>query len=294
MIQLQPLTLKEAPLLREFFSKNRDRRCDRTLGGALMWRKTFQTRFALWEDCLLLESRLADGGVAFTAPLGDLEKGYRRLTEHCREVGLPLRLCSVGEEDKDCLLSLDPALRATPTRDWFDYLYDKKDLIGFPGKKMSGQRNHRNAFLKQNPLWSFEEVTEENMPEVREFFLSQSLGITKDSEYFEEEKKAVLEVMEHWSVYGFFGGLIRTEGRIVAFSFGEIIGDTLFVHVEKALREVRGSYQMIVSELLSRFATDGILYVNREEDVGDPGLRYSKESYHPKCLLEKYEMERTL
>ena len=100
--------------------------------------------------------------------------------------------------------------------------------------------------------------------------------------------------MEHWSVYGFFGGLIRTEGRIVAFSFGEIIGDTLFVHVEKALREVRGSYQMIVSELLSRFATDGILYVNREEDVGDPGLRYSKESYHPKCLLEKYEMERTL
>ena len=70
------------------------------------------------------------------------------------------------------------------------------------------------------------------------------------------------------------------------------MGDTFFIHVEKADRAYRGAYQMILTQMLRHYTGDDVIYVNREEDVGDPGLRYSKEAYHPERLLAKYIMEK--
>ena len=72
------------------------------------------------------------------------------------------------------------------------------------------------------------------------------------------------------------------------FSLGEVLGDTLFIHIEKADREIFGAYQMLVSQFAQAYAGEGVSFLNREDDVGDPGLRTSKLSYHPVALLEKY------
>ena len=127
---------------------------------------------------------------------------------------------------------------------------------------------------------------------MKEFLSYYYESVQKDSSTFRDEELAVNEVLSHLDIYGFFGGVIRAEGNICAFSLGEVIGDTLFVHIEKADREIRGAYQMMVSEFVSHYGKEPVLYVNREEDVGDPGLRYSKESYHPHALLEKYVLEK--
>ncbi len=124
------------------------------------------------------------------------------------------------------------------------------------------------------------------------YFDQYLLEIQKDSSYFQDEKNAVREVLSHLDDYGFMGGLIRVDGKVCAFSFAEIIGDTMFIHIEKASRSVRGAYQMILTQMISHFATDKVVYINREEDVGDPGLRYSKEAYHPCKLLAKYVIQR--
>ena len=187
-----------------------------------------------------------------------------------------------------------PSFVATDNRDWSDYLYLAEKLRTLAGKKLAGQRNHRNFFTKQYPDWTFEEISSDNIEKAKAFFEEYSQNIQKDSSYFEEERKAVLEVMEHLDCYGFLGGMIMAGDRVVAFSFGEIVGDTLFVHIEKADRQVRGAYQMMVSEFVSHFADERVVYVNREEDVGDPGLRFAKESYHPHLLLSKFTVKRSV
>ena len=82
--------------------------------------------------------------------------------------------------------------------------------------------------------------------------------------------------------------MLKANGKVVGFSCGEIVGDTLIIHVEKADTDFSGAYQMLVNEYAKRFVTEGVAYINREEDTGDEGIRQSKESYHPLRLLEKY------
>ena len=287
----EPLTFEHISILRDYFSRSRTRLCDQSLGGAMMWRKSFETKIALEDNILYFSSRLSDNLWAFTMPLGDEQKGLDRLAEHCSATGERFLLTSVSEEEKERICARFLNASAQAKRDWFDYLYDAESLSTFRGRKLAGQRNHRNFFIRQNPEWRFEKIGASNLGMARDFFDLYNRDVQKDSRFFEDEKAAVTEFFDHFDDYGFFGGMILVQDGPVAISFGERIGDTLFVHIEKALRQVRGSYQMMVSEFVSHFADESTRFVNREEDLGDPGIRYSKESYQPIRLLEKYQIE---
>lgn len=103
----------------------------------------------------------------------------------------------------------------------------------------------------------------------------------------------MLEVLDHYAIYGMQGGVLYLNGAIVGFSLNEIIGQTMFTHIEKADRTVKGAYQMVVLHGAEAFTGEQTLYINREEDLGDPGLRESKESYHPVNRVRKYVVEVT-
>ena len=83
------------------------------------------------------------------------------------------------------------------------------------------------------------------------------------------------------------GGVLRAGGRVVAFCMGEpACDDTMVVHIEKALADVEGAYPMINQQFVLHEA-DKYLYINREDDAGEEGLRQAKLSYRPAILLEK-------
>lgn len=87
---------------------------------------------------------------------------------------------------------------------------------------------------------------------------------------------------------GMKGGLIRIEGKPVAFTVGEEINPRCFViHFEKAVDGYNGLYAAINHEFAAN-ALSGYEYINREEDMGIEGLRKAKLSYQPAILLEKY------
>ena len=105
------------------------------------------------------------------------------------------------------------------------------------------------------------------------------------------ERQAVCTALAHMDELGLVGGLIRAGGRVVAFSLASPITERCFdVHFEKAYADLQGSYAVINRELARylRAAYPGIAYLNREDDMGLPGLRKAKLSYFPDILLEKY------
>ena len=99
------------------------------------------------------------------------------------------------------------------------------------------------------------------------------------------ERRVMETVFAHWDALDMIGGCIFIDGRMVAFTYGAAVTtDTIDVCVEKADRNVDGAFS-IINQQFAEHLPDQFVYVNREEDMGLPGLRKAKMSYHPEILL---------
>ena len=102
-----------------------------------------------------------------------------------------------------------------------------------------------------------------------------------------DESRLVVYAIRHREQLGFVGGAIRAAGKIIAITLGEpLTKDTFVVHFEKAYADIQGAYPIINREFVKHEMAE-YQYVNREEDMGEEGLRKAKLSYRPEILLEK-------
>lgn len=287
------LSLGDITALRPYFEHNDCRICDCTIGGTFMWRDFYKTHYAIQGGLLYLKVEYLPGVIAFAPPRGDAHdraEAYEAIRQECRVLGVPPRVCAVSEGRLQELLQIYPDARYETNRDWSDYLYRAEDLIKLAGRRYAGQRNHINAFLREHPDWSFEALTSENRAEIRDFFASHFEEHAMGNPTYDEGNYKTLEALDNLELYGLLGGALRAEGRIVGAALGEIVGDTLFVHSERAEKDVRGAYQMLVSQFARAFASN-LAFINREEDDGVEGLRRAKLAYHPVRILDKYLVE---
>ena len=109
----------------------------------------------------------------------------------------------------------------------------------------------------------------------------------KDNALAKKELCAARKLMRQVGKPWVKAGAIELEGKFLAIALGEVCGDTLICHIEKGLPQYEGVYPTMVQSFAACFA-QGLRWINREDDAGDPGLRTSKLSYHPVALLEKY------
>ena len=101
------------------------------------------------------------------------------------------------------------------------------------------------------------------------------------------EERAMEDVFRNLESVGYLSGAVLIDGKIEALSIGgKINRNTVTVHVEKANTNYRGLYQLINNEFCKHVAASipNVKYINREEDMGLPGLRKAKLSYKP-CKL---------
>ena len=289
MLDFLPLTLNDIPRLRPFFLHSNNRLCDTTLGTAFLWRNMYHTQYAIHGESLYFKVDYPGLGETFTLPLGgSRQEHYRQIAFYCCRRDIPVSFYPVPAEELEELQNFFPNSAAIPNRDTADYLYQAEDLKYFRGKKLSGQRNHVNRFLKTYGNWSFRTIQEEDIPSLKQFLARYADRYQKAAPTFHEDIAKTLEALDNYRLYDFLGGVLLADGQIAGFSLSEVLGDTMYTHIEKADRDFPGSYQMLVSQAAQSFAGPQVQFINREDDTGDAGLRTSKLSYHPVSLLDKY------
>ncbi|MCL2366954.1 MAG: phosphatidylglycerol lysyltransferase domain-containing protein [Oscillospiraceae bacterium] len=290
MLEFKKLELSDIDKVKHYFGFSTNRICDNSVGAAFMWRDFFSVEYAIYNDTIIFKSKVvySNNITAFSFPLGkDIVGILEKAVAYCRLNNLRISFHTITSAEIDLLETIFPDFEVFKEPDWSDYVYHVEDLRTLKGRKYNGQRNHMNFFKKNFPDYAFRELSADNIPQVMDFFVRLS-SINLDTPVAKEEHHKVIEVLENYDAYGCFGGVLTVSGKVVAFAVGENINDVMFVHIEKGDIQYRGAYQMINNALIKHFATDQIKFINREEDVGDPGLRNAKRAYHPCEILDKY------
>ncbi len=274
--------------LRPYFDCQTSRNCDYTMGVVYMWRDFFHTEYALCDGMLFLRMRDDRGDIFHLLPIGcgDLTKAMRTLFH---ESDCCLRFSAVTEDQlKQLHAQFGAPAQLIEDRRWADYIYDREKLSTYAGKKLAGQRNHVNRFMKEHGSFRYEPITAANMEEARAFLHLHREEQGKDDPVALKEYNYTLDTLDHFDDLHYTGALLKLpDGSVCGMCLGETVGDTLYVHAEKALRAVHGASQLLCREYAAH-AAQHVKYINREDDMGDEGLRYAKLSLHPSILLMKH------
>ena len=284
MITFKKIQKEDIRRIRPYLGTS-SRVCTKSIGVIYMWSNYFDTEVGFYEGGVLLKDELF-GGYLFSTPRGDnAEEGFRLIEEFVCEHGGDIRFNSVDDEDLARLASRYPAIEIESHRDYSDYLYLAADLAEYKGKKYHGQKNHRNKFMREYPNYEFLPFGQEDLPLIYAF-LERHKALASRSKEELIEYDCCRRLLDAMGELDLLTAMIRVEGEIVAVTVGEILNDTLIVHIEKALPSYSGVYPTICS-LFAQSCLDRVTYVNREDDAGDLGLRTSKMQYHPIAMPEK-------
>lgn len=225
-------------------------------------------------------------------PTGPLPSDLaERLREAARALPYPLRL--VG--------ACDPFLRENPAftegfdliedRDGANYLYRATDLALLQGRAYAKKRNLLSQ-AERLYAWTTEPLTAAHLDDVRAITRQRLVDLpAAERGPASWELVAHEQSLTHFERLGLEGLLVRVEGRATAFAIWERqTPDTAVIHFEGADREVKGLYQVVNRESARVIAGQGYAWINREEDMGDPGMRQAKLSYLPARLEPAWEL----
>lgn len=287
-LNFEPVSLDRQKDYRRLLAASRWEASDYSFTNLWTWRSEYGLTWA-WEDDLVWIHQQEPTPV-FWAPVGHWESvaWQARLNRHFDgETEFTRVPETLVKRWKD---AAPERVTARAAEDHWDYLYSVEELVALKGNRFHKKKNLLNQFLKLYD-YAYQPITLDCIEEAMN--MQESWCTWRDCESdrtLAAENRAIERVLVHWEeLEGLFGGAIHVNGKMVAFTVAEAQNDeTLIIHFEKGLVDYKGVYQAINQMFLS----DNAAYktVNREQDMGEEGLRKAKRSYNPIDYVRKYQV----
>ena len=294
--EFSPIRLENCGNLTEFLRKYPQRLTGFTFATLAAWRPFFHYAWTFAEPELMLISCILepDPHRHLLQPLGLISEGASRvLTAQMAELDYPLKIIGVSDVFLKDHPQFTQSFSIGEDRAVSNYLYSAEALAQLPGRKYAKKRN---LLSQASSLyhWSCEALSSESIGQcfaVLDSILAEERPLVEGM--LKRELAALDCTLRHFAEFGQQGLLVSVGGRPVAFSIFEAISPTtMAIHFERALRSYKGLYQVINCETAKVIFNQGFQFINREEDLGDAGLRHTKLSYHPIEIVPAYELTR--
>lgn len=280
------LSLDDQKLYKEYLRLCPQKTSDYTFLNVWGWQKVYNLGF-FWDENFIWIKDIGKG--AYWAPVGDWSKvnwqDYKAFLKKKLFLRVPEVLKNLWHRE------FESDIEIIEDRDQWDYIYSVKELIELKGNKFHKKKNLLNQF-KRKYHYRFVELDNKWLLEAESFQVDWCFY--KDCENKEiliNENMVILTVLDNWDkIDGVLGGGLVVDDKIIAYTIAEPADETtLVIHFEKGCPTYKGVYQAINNIFLENCAQD-FEYVNREQDLGDKGLRKAKMSYNPCCFLKKYKV----
>jgi len=170
-----------------------------------------------------------------------------------------------------------------------DYLYDLEQQSALTGPLLRKKRNLVRQFERNNPGWRLEAVRENNLSEVVNLAGTLNSRL-KDCDFLDKESLAMAALPEYFGKLDMGGVILYAAGGVPAgFSIFSRMADgvTFDIHFEKADHEIKGAPQKLTSALAGHLLHLGGKFMNREQDMGEPGLVRAKKSLDPCAMVSR-------
>src|SRR5574344_1307145 len=200
-----------------------------------------------------------------------------------------LKNVSKSTVEKNAKLFEEKKLHAEYDRDNADYLYKRVELAELKGKAFHKKKNLVNKFNAEykGQTKQIDETTESDALYILNQWKRQRTEHAEDEGDFLQCSLAI----QYRKELQLTGIILYADEKPAAFSLGEMIaGGTMYdTHFEKGIDSFHGVYQA-VNEQMALSLPENVELINREQDLGDEGLRQAKLTYRPCGMVEKYKV----
>lgn len=288
-LEFEPIQLEKQHEYLKLLAKCFQKSSDYSFSNLFSWGEEYGLTWA-WQDGLVWIKQSKPKTQCW-APVGPWEEvDWAKLFKNKCEEGfqftrIPEKLADIWRE------TLQDRIKIEEERGHWDYLYNINDLIELKGNRFHKKKNLLNQFKKK-----YDYVFVPFGPDMIEPAMAMqadwcSWRDCESSEVLSAENRSVHKILAHWDeLTGLTGGGLLVEDIIVAYTIAEKLStDTVVIHYEKGCPDYKGVYQAINQMFLSDLE-GGFQWVNREQDLGEEGLRKAKLSYNPVEFLKKYRV----
>jgi hypothetical protein len=284
----KPVTLADQAFFKDHYARYPQVHSDNTFTNMVCWNHYAHYEYAYYRGNILISSTIADKTI-FRPPIGPPDETLlRELIRLAVDFGDDAPLVLIDMEAREWLLEIFPDIELQEDPDYAEYVYLASMLAELPGKEYVTIRHQLNKFRRHcSPV--VELISPGMLGEVREFLIEWCEWKDCDGkEFLANEKDAILFAISHFDLLGLSGLAIRVQGKIGAISLYEPLNpDTAVIHFEKGLPDCEGIYKAINTET-AQVLHHSFRYINRESDMGVPGLREAKLRYHPDHMVLVY------
>jgi ribosomal protein S18 acetylase RimI-like enzyme len=306
---LRPVTLADRPAMDRYFQTLQSPLSDYTFSQLFTWRNSLRIAWKVMENHLCVFANGSGDLTLLLPPIGDTgsDRALSRSAEimdqynavhACREKS---RIEYVSEE----LLARFDHAKLNVTSQGKDYLYDVNRMIDLAGGDLASKRQAKNRFMRNYRHRIERYDFNRHFGACRELLncwkerqdSAHAADTTSSAIKRTKESLATQLTLEHAAELGLQGLVVYAAEQgsdagetIKAFTFGEALGsDQSSIVIEKTDLECKGLAQFIYSEFC-RTAWANRPLVNAGDDWGLESLAWTKSSYRPVKLLQKFSM----
>ncbi|MBC5995638.1 DUF2156 domain-containing protein [Romboutsia ilealis] len=283
--------------LQPYFDMVNYEACEYCFATLYMWQHLYKTGYYIGDEFAVLVGEY-EGDTFSILPLAKKERLPEVIDfvfDYFKNVNKKLYFRGVTQEIVDYLKeNYKDKFEYIEERDLFDYIYDAESMRTLGGRKNQKKRNHINYFLKEyEDRFEYRLLNKEDFNSCLELVKKWANNKEENNEYDEGMDEELIGIKKIFNNYDILKDCVKVGGifidnKLEAFTIGELLNPNMaLIHIEKANPDIRGLYPFINQQFLVNEFSE-VEFVNREEDLGIPGLRKAKLSYHPVRFVEKY------
>ena len=317
---LRPVELADRAVLNSCFASLTEPLSDYTFAQLFTWRNSLRILWKMIRNHLCVFANGTGDLTLLMPPIGDgggdaaLAEAFELMDDYNARRGVLER--SRVEYVSDELLARFSRAGHSIRPMGADYVYDVRRMIDLDGGDLASKRQAKNRFMR-NYACRVEDYRADRHRDACDALLEQ-WKIHQDAQHLDEPDSSALkrskesiatalclDTAEDLGLKGIIvavgegepftagaGDASKQTFALKAFTFGEYLGrDQSSITIEKTDLAIKGLAQFIFSEFCRRHWADRPL-VNVGDDWGLESLAWTKQSYRPVKLLQKYVMRK--